>query len=190
MEDEKIIALYERRSEDALKYTERAYGRYCFQVANNILGNREDSEECVSDAYIQLWNRIPPARPVSLKAYLAKIVRNGAINRLLMGRAQKRGGGEETLVLEELNFCLSDGRTPESELVEEEERRVAVRAIERCLQTLSPQARAMMIRRYFYLEPVREIARRYGTSEGQVRASLFRGRKKLREFLIGEGILR
>lgn len=64
MEDEKIIALYERRSEDALKYTERAYGRYCFQVANNILGNREDSEECVSDAYIQLWNRIPPARPV------------------------------------------------------------------------------------------------------------------------------
>lgn len=189
MEDEEIIALYERRSEEAVVWTEQMYGRYCFQVAHNILGNSEDSEECVSDAYVQLWNRIPPARPECLKAYLAKIVRNGAVNRLLMGRAKKRGGGEAALVLEELDFCLSDGRTPETELLEAERKRAAERAVNRCLEALSPRVRAMMVRRYFYLEPIKKISRRYGTNEGQVRASLFRGRKKLRECFIEEGIL-
>ena len=106
MEDKAILDLYFARDELAITETDRKYGGYCFSVANRILGSSEDSEETVSDTYWQAWNSIPPQRPSLLKLFLAKITRNLALNRRQKQTAEKRGGGEVDLVLEELAGCI------------------------------------------------------------------------------------
>ena len=60
MEDQGILALFFKRSEQAIEETDKKYGRYCYSIAYNILSNREDSEESVSDTYLAAWRAIPP----------------------------------------------------------------------------------------------------------------------------------
>lgn len=115
MEDQNILDLYFQRSEQAIAETDRKYGGYCYSVAYNILSNREDSEESVSDAYLQAWNTIPPRRPNILRAFLAKLTRHISIDRWRKLSAQKRGGGEMILALEELDACAETGN-PETTL--------------------------------------------------------------------------
>ena len=99
MEDNKIIELYFERNAEAIKATDCKYGPYCFSIANNILHNKEDSEECVNDTWFQAWNAMPPKRPERLRLFLAKITRNLSFNRFELQRAGKRGGGEIDLFL-------------------------------------------------------------------------------------------
>lgn len=94
MEDQGIIALFFERSEQAIEETDKKYGGYCYSIAYNILSNREDSEESVSDTYLAAWNTIPPRRPNFLNAFLAKMTRHISIDRWRKLSAQKRGGGE------------------------------------------------------------------------------------------------
>ena len=106
MSDEDIIALYFARDEQALAKTDAKYGPYCFALAHSILPSREDAEETVSDTYLKAWQAIPPKRPSVLRLFLAKITRNLAFSRWRSMTAQKRGGGELPLVLEELEDCI------------------------------------------------------------------------------------
>ena len=99
MEDSKIVQLYWNRDEQAIGATADKYGRYCASIARNILGNREDAEECVNDTYLNAWNAIPPHRPGILSAFLGKITRNLSFNRYQYNTADKRGGGNLPLVL-------------------------------------------------------------------------------------------
>ena len=99
MEDSRIIELCEKRDTEAISAMNDKYGDYCFTVANNILGNREDAEECVNDTWLRTWNAIPPHRPVWLKSFLAKITRNLALDRYTAKNAEKRGGGETELAV-------------------------------------------------------------------------------------------
>ena len=115
MEDQGIIALFFKRSEQAIEETDKKYGGYCYSIAYNILSNREDSEESVSDTYLAAWNTIPPQNPKLLNAFLAKITRYISIDRWRKLGAKCRGGGEVTLSLEELNECV-DGKNVEKEL--------------------------------------------------------------------------
>ena len=93
MNDKEIIELYNRRSEEAIAETDKAYGRYCRAVTYGILGNREDSEECMNDTYMKLWELIPPKKPPSLGAFTAKIARNLALNRReMLSRLQAAAG--------------------------------------------------------------------------------------------------
>ena len=101
MEDQEILGLLEKRSEQALGEVER-YGALCLGLARRLLGRAEDAEECVNDAYLRLWNAVPPAKPQSLRAYLCRIVRNLALRRLDRQGAQCRGGESYALALEEL----------------------------------------------------------------------------------------
>ena len=112
MEDSSIISLYLARSEQAIQETDNKYGRYCFQIAWNILDNRQDGEECVSDTYLTAWKSIPPTRPNSLSAFLGKITRHIALDRWRRRSAEKRGGGEVQLALEELEDCIPGKDTP------------------------------------------------------------------------------
>ena len=107
MNDQEIVRLYFDRNQQAISETGRKYGSYCYTIAWNILYNREDSEECVNDTYMDTWNAIPPARPLSLKAFVGKITRNNALNRYEKAHAGKRGGGETPLCLDELSECVS-----------------------------------------------------------------------------------
>ena len=111
----KIIELYWQRSPQAIDETSRKYGAYCMRLSMNILMNREDSEENVNDTYLRVWNAIPPQRPQFFAAFLGRIARNLALNRYKARAAEKRGGGEAALSLEELAECLPSGSEPQDE---------------------------------------------------------------------------
>lgn len=183
MTDEQIIALYWARSEMAIRETDKAYGRYFHYIAHGILRNHEDAEEIVNDTYLKAWNSIPPARPDHLKAFLGRITRQLSINRLEQTTAQKRGGGQYLLALEELEECIPDGNDG-ADLV----RLTALQdSLNRFLRSLSPDARRVFIRRYWYMHAISEIAENLSMSESKVKSLLMRTREKLKKYLIQEG---
>ena len=102
MDDAKIVDMYWARDEKAIKETNVKYGRYCYQIAYNILYNEQDADESVNDTYLGAWNCMPPHRPMVLATFLGKITRRISLNRWRMKKTQKRGGGETALALEEL----------------------------------------------------------------------------------------
>lgn len=182
--DEEIIAMYWDRNEAAIAETATKYGAYCYTIANNILENAEDSEECVSGTWWNAWNSMPPQRPNVLRLFLGKITRNLAINVYKRQRTAKRGGDEMTLILDELSECVSGRETIESEL----ERKELIRGINDYLGTLTPEKRGIFLRRYWYGEKVQDIARSYQLTENSVSVQLNRMRKKLQEFLQERGL--
>ena len=184
MDDSRIIELYFERSESAVAESEKKYGRYCGTIAMNILGNREDSEECVSDTWLRAWNAIPPAKPRFLKAFLGKITRNLALNLLEKNRASKRGGGEGTAVLDELEEGVADSGAATWSA----DRYVLTETLKRFLKDLPEERRVIFVRRYWYMQPVKEIAEDMGIGESKVKMTLLRTRKALAEELGKEGI--
>ncbi len=179
MEDARIIEMFFERNESAISETESKYGKYCFAVAQNILLNEEDSKECVNDTLMRVWNTIPPTRPNSLKAFLAKITRNLAFNRYRENTSQKRGGSETELVLSELEECIPYRENTESELSVRELGKV----INKFLYTLSERDCDIFLKRYFYVNRVQDLAREYGMKENQVRTILSRTKQKLKVYL-------
>ena len=183
MEDMDIIELYWQRNERAIEESDKKYGGLCSSVAYRVLGSPEDCEECVSDTWLKAWSVIPPERPSILKAFFAKITRNLALDRLRRSTAQKRGGGETTLALEELQDCVS-GKPIEHEL----ERRLLEETLEAFLRELEERERELFLRRYWCMEPVGELAARLGMSRKAATMKLYRLRLKLRECLEKEGV--
>lgn len=182
--DEAIITLYWERSEQAISATEGKYGKYCACIARNILNNSEDAKECVNDTWLRAWNAIPPGKPQRLAAFLGKITRNLAINRLERERAKKRGGGVMEVLVEELGECLPD-RHAGMDLAED----FVVRdAMNRFLAVLPAENRKLFVRRYWYFSSIRDIAADYGMGESKVKMALLRMRSELRCFLEKEGI--
>ena len=116
MLDGEIVELYWKRDESAISQTDIKYGGLCRSISNNILRNHDESEECVNDSYLSAWNSMPMERPERLGAYMGKIARNISISRLRQKTADKRGGGEYRLCLEELRDCAAKGQEPEKEL--------------------------------------------------------------------------
>lgn len=184
MEDTKIIDLFWRRSEDAIAETERKYGGYCFSISYHILHNQEDSQECVNDTYLKTWSLLPPVRPKFFQAFLGKITRNLALDRYRYYTAEKRGGGQMELALEELSNSLAGLDTAEAAI----ERKELVQVLNRFLESLKPDDRIFFMRRYWFVCSIREIARDFGMTESKVKMSLFRSRNKLRNLLEQEGI--
>lgn len=185
MEDSRIVELYWQKNTDAIKETDRKYGAYCFTVANNILHNKEDSEECVNDTYLRAWNAIPPQKPKKLRMFLAKITRNLSINRFHARSAEKRGGCEIILVLDELAECIAD----ETDVASEYEAKVLGQCIRNFVRKLPDREGNIFVRRYFFSEPVVQIAEKYGLTENNVHVILSRTRAKLKNKLQKEGIL-
>lgn len=182
LEDEQIIALYWDRNEDAIRETELAYGRKLHTLADRIVHNHEDAQECVSDTYLKTWDTIPPQRPSYFFAYLAKICRNFALNVLDWKSAAKRSG-EVFSLSQEMEQCIPD---PACERKLEAEELGAV--LNRFLESLSYESRVIFLRRYWYLDTIQEIAERCGISQSKAKTQLHRTRAKLRAFLEKEGI--
>ena len=182
MDDSAIIALYWSRDESAIAETQRKYGPYCRAIAMNILGSREDAEECVSDTFHSAWNAIPPQRPGSLPGFLGRIVRNLSISRWRRERAQKRYAGLDVM-LSELEECLP-GPGGVEEAVEGRE---LTGGIEGWLDGLGREDRAVFLRRYWYGEEVRALAKAWGVGANQMAKRLQRLRKDLKRELEQEG---
>ena len=182
MEDTKIIELFLKRQEDAIRETDTVYGRRLFGLANHILRSFEDSEECVNDTYLRTWEAIPPQKPKYFFGFLASICRNLSLNRLDWRDAAKRKAEVVTLT-EEMRQCIPDSR---------QDRQLEAKEIGRLLNaflaTLPQESRMIFLRRYWYVDTIQEIATRYGISESKVKMRLSRTRDKLRIYLEKEGI--
>lgn len=185
MEDSQIVELYWQKNADAISETAKKYGAYCFTIAESILHNTEDSEECVNDTWLHAWNAIPPQKPDVLRTFLAKITRNLSLDRYSARNAEKRGGGEIALVLDELGECLGGGADTEAAY----EAKELQQCIRHFVRTLPERDGNVLVRRYFFAEPVADIAKRYGLSENNVMVILSRTRKKLKAHLLKEGYL-
>lgn len=185
MDDKQIIALFMARSENAIEESAKKYGAYCRSIAFRILQNEADAEECLNDMYHTAWNKIPPHTPNSLAAFLGKITRNLALRRYEKENAAKRGGGEHSLILEELSECISSENDTEKAL----EETLTKEAVNRFLHSLPTKKRRIFLRRYWYMSEIAEIAEDFHMTKSAVKTSLLRMRESLRTYLIKEGIL-
>ena len=184
MEDKLIVDLFWERSEDAIVKTREKYEKYCYKIAYNILQSKSDAEECVNDTYLNLWNSIPPNRPQSFSAFLGKITRNISLNRFYRNSAMKRNSDMEVILDEVADIIPSDG---ERDKVAEE---AALRdSVNRFLATLTKENRIIFVKRYWYLNSVKEIAIAFRMSDSNVKAKLMRTRKKFKKFLEKEGVI-
>ena len=183
MEDRAIIGLLLKRDEAGLRAAGEKYAPCCRSLAENLLGGSEDAEECWNDSLLRLWNAVPPEEPRSLRAYLLKLTRAAAVDRLRARTAEKRGGGTAHLLLDELHDCIPGGGDAESET----EARLLGEAVGRFLRAQSRRDRTLFVRRYFYGEGTGELAERFGMGENAVSAALRRCRLRLRAYLEKEG---
>ena len=165
IEDEKIIEMFFERSEQGLWELDNKYGKVCHNLSYNIVGSRQDAEECVNDAYLGAWNAIPPARPNPLLSYLVKIVRNISLKIYWRKEAAKRSS-HYTIALEEI------------------EARELARIIESFLDTLTVENRIIFMRRYWFSDSYKDIARLVGLSEKNISVRLTRIREKMKQYLI------
>ena len=182
MEDQQIIDLYFDRNEQAITETNVKYGKLCHSIAYNILSNREDSEECVNDTYIGVWNAIPPTRPNNFMAFVCRIARNLSLKRLEFLKREKRSA-DVILSLDELSAVLPDERYAPD--VSDED---VGRLISQFLRTQKEDVRNVFIRKYYFFDSVKEIAERYSFTESKVKNMLFHTRNKLKDYLIKEGV--
>ena len=178
MDDNEIVELYWSREEKAILETDKKYGKYCRYIANNILQNKEDTEECVNDTYFNTWNSIPPQRPNIFKTFLGKIARNVALNIYERKKAKKRNGVLE-VALEELNECIVAGANVEQEIQYNE----LVQKLNNFIKNLPQDKRKIFLERYWYLDSIKEISSKNKMSESSVKITLFRIREKLNMYL-------
>jgi RNA polymerase sigma-70 factor (ECF subfamily) len=183
MDDSQIIDLFFERSEQAINELSKKYGRVCKKVSQNILNNMLDAEECVNDAYLGTWNSIPPQRPNPLLTYVCRIVRNLSIKKYHANTAAKRNSYYD-VALEELEDCLPSLDTADKEL----DARELAKIIDAFLDTLDRDNRVMFVRRYWFSDPLSEIAKMFGITEHNVSVRLSRIRAKMKKYLEEEGV--
>lgn len=179
MNDEKIIEMFFERSEQAIWELNNKYGKICHNLSYNIVSNIQDAEECVNDAYLGAWNSIPPARPNPLLTYVCKIVRNISLKLYWRKEADKRNS-HYTIAIEEIESCLADPNTVESEMEVKE----LAHIIEEFLDTLTLENRVIFMRRYWFSDSYKNIAEFTGLSEKNISVRLTRIREKMKQYLI------
>ena len=183
MEDARIVALYWARDEKAIAESAVKYGAYCHAIARQILTSREDAEESVNDTWVGAWNSMPPHRPELLSAFLGKITRRISLKRRRDRSAEKRGGGQVELALDELGECVGAAADEALEEIE------LARLIDAFLDALPDTEQRVFVCRYWYLDSIADISKRFGYSESKVKSMLYRIRGRLRVKLEQEGVI-
>lgn len=184
MDDNDIIELYWKRSEQAISETDIKYGKLCFDIAKRIVLNIQDAEECVNDTYWGAWNTMPPARPEVLSSFLLKITRNISMKKIRYANAKKRSA-HATVSFTELDECISAPDSLENDVTADE----LSKTLEAFLESIDYESRNMFIRRYWFFDSIADIAKRFSVSESKVKSQLFRVRNKLRARLIKDGYI-
>ncbi len=185
MDDTTIVNLYWQRNESAIAETAKKYGKYCFAIAYGVLGNENDAEETVNDTYLDAWNAMPPHRPSVLSTFLGKITRRISIDRWRRRTAEKRYNGQMEAVLDELSDCVASAENVEQTV----EQQLVAERINAFVQSLPDAEQRVFLCRYFYMDSVEDIAKRFEFSQSKIKSMMQRTRKKLRVFLEKEGLL-
>lgn len=185
MDDEKIVELYWNRDETAIAETKNKYGNYCFSISRSILHNQQDCEETLDDTWLATWNAIPPHHPTNLSTFIGKICRRLSLNKWRSLSAEKRGGGEVPVSLDELEECIPDERS----LRETLEEKMIAESIDEFLETLKETERKVFVCRYWYFDSIEDISARFHFTQSKTKMMLKRTRDKLKNHLIKEGVI-
>ena len=183
MDDQQIIELFFQRSERAIVELIKKYGVMLDRIAKQILGNVQDTEECMNDVYLAVWNTIPPQKPNSLFTYICRITRNLAIKKYHSNAAKKRKNNYNA-ALEELGDCFASSSNVEGEIDAKETGRI----INEFLAALDRDSRVLFVRRYWYSDSINDLAKLFHTNNHNISARLSRIRKKLKIYLREEGV--
>lgn len=184
MDDSKIIDLFFERSEQAIIELSSKYGKVFMKISMNILNDVRDAEECVNDSYLGVWNAIPPDRPNPLLAYVCRIVRNISINRYKYNNAKKRRTNYG-VCLDELDYCLNSFGSIEDGI----ETSVLSLYIEEFLESLDEVNRMIFIRRFWYMDSYKDIAKAASLKEGTIRVRIMRVKSDLENYLEKKGVI-
>lgn len=184
MEDEEIVDLYLARDENAIKHSQEKFGKRIVNISKNITGSDLTAEEVENDTYLRAWENIPPTEPRTyLFAFLARIARNLSIS-ICRERSSLKRRAVLVELSDEMEECIPSALSVEAEA----EGNMLMELINDFLFSKDEEKRNIFMRRYWYLDPVKNIARRFGISESKVKTTLFRLREELREFLEARGI--
>lgn len=183
MDDKDIVQLFFERSQQAINELSQKYGKFCFHIALNILKCNEDAEECENDTYLKTWNNIPPDKPMCLRAYVSRIVRNLALSKYRYNHRKMRDNHLQ-VYLSELQDCV-----PAPQDVEASADDTVSSAIHAFLLTQNLTVRALFIQRYFYMESISDLSRKFGLKESNISTKLNRTRLKLKQYLEREGVV-
>jgi RNA polymerase sigma factor (sigma-70 family) len=184
MEDSKIIDLFFDRSERAIIELSNKYGKICSRVSLNILNNPLDADECINDAYLGVWNNIPPQKPDPLLAYVCRIVRNLSIKRYYSNTAFKRNSYYD-IAFEELENCITSLNSIDREYNANELSEI----INDFLDTLDKDNRVMFVRRYWFSDSLTELAKTFEITEHNASVRLFRIRGRMKKYLTERGVI-
>ncbi len=185
MDDERIIQLFFERQEEGLIAAMEKYRSACYALAFRLLGNEEDAEECVNDAFLEAWNGIPPQQPESLPAFLKTVVHRRAIDILRTRNAQRRGGGTEELPFDELENLFSSKDDPAGEM----EKQLLTETIKSFVEELEPVYKNLFIARYWYAASIDSLCKQFGWGSSRVKSALRRLRERLRKKLKEENLI-
>ncbi len=183
MNDKDIVKLFVARTQQAITELSQKYGQLCFHIAFNILKCNEDAEECENDTYLKTWNSIPPDDPMCLRAYVSRIARNLALSRYRYHHRQMRDSYLQ-VYLSELQDCI-----PASMDVEVSADDTVSSAIQTFLAAQDRTVRALFIQRYFYMESISVLSKKFGLKESSISTKLNRTRLKLKCYLEREGVV-
>ncbi len=172
------------RSEHAIIELSKKYGDLCRSLSKQILHNDQDAEECVNDAFLAVWNSIPPEQPELLSAYICRITRNVSLKKYHSLTAQKRNSRYDVILEEAAEFLVSKDSV-EDELIAGE---IAER-INHFLGKIRQKDRVIFVRRYWFCREIPEIAKELGLSRNYVNVHLHRTRERLKKYLRAEGYL-
>lgn len=181
MDDGQIVNLFYERSDRAIAELSAKYGKLCLKIANNILNDARDAEECVNDAYLGAWNSIPPQRPDPLRPYICRIVRNLSLKKFRANSAQKRRSSC-AISLSELEDCI-----PDDSFFEHISASELSAHINEFVSALDRDDRVMFVKRYWFSEPLSEISEAFGITEHNASVRLGRMRGRLRKYLNDRG---
>lgn len=183
MEDKKIIDLYFERNETAISQTALKYGRMIKSIAYGILKNDPDIEECENDTYNITWNKIPPAKPLYLSAFLGRIARNISFDKYHYNHAAKRNS-DLKVSLSELEHCIC----LQNNIEDEYNQKQIAKYISDFLRETSATKRIIFIRRYWYCDSISQISEEFNFSESKVKSMLMRTRNDLKKYFERQGI--
>lgn len=180
MEDAVIMNKLENRDQSGLAEIKFKYGRLILSVVRGVLKSPQDVEEVENDVLLSVWESLERENPGNLTAFICKIARRKAVDRVRYNTAAVRNSD----LLTELDECLPSGYSPEDEA----EKAELSRALNEWLKTQNEKQQNLFTLRYFYMNSVKEAARQCKMSVTAATTALSRMRGSLKNYLIERGM--
>ena len=162
IEDKDIVEMFLARNENAIAESRKKYGAKLQRISYNITADRSAAEEVENDTYFTAWN-------ISLN--------------ICRSRSRLKRNAHIVELSEEMEQCIPS----DENIADKLDGDILAEKISGFLMTKSEEKRGIFMRRYWFLDSMESISKRFGLKESNVKTVLFRLRNELKEYLEREG---